>query len=229
MSDLQGFLLQASIWVIPLLLAIPTHEAAHAWVARHYGDDTASKLGRVTFNPIKHVDMFGTILLPGLLILVSAPFIFGYAKPVPVNFSRLRNPKRDMIWVALAGPASNILLACIGAVLLHVAIVVPGIFGAWLQTTLSLLVQLNIVLAVFNMLPVLPLDGGRVLTGLLPLNLARAFARTERYGMVVLLGLIIILPLIASQIGVVFSPLAWVILPITDAIRTVIFTVFGLI
>lgn len=228
MSDLERILLQASIWVLPLILAIPMHEAAHAWVARYYGDDTAARLGRVTFNPIKHIDPFGTIVMPGLLILFGAPFIFGYAKPVPVNFGRLRNPKRDMIWVALAGPAVNLFLACVGAVLLHVAFLVPGTFGEWLQLTLYLVVRLNIVLAVFNMLPILPLDGGRVLTGVLPLNLARQFARTERYGMLILLGLIFVLPLIGSQIGVFLSPLAWVLLPIVEAIEALVMIVFGL-
>lgn len=224
----SSIVLQASVWVIPVLFAITLHEAAHGWVAKRLGDDTADRLGRVTFNPIKHVDLFGTIILPALLIFLKAPFIFGYAKPVPVNFARLNNPKRDMIWVAAAGPIANILMACIAAVLLHTTPLFSGLFANWWTETLINGVQLNVMLAVFNMLPLLPLDGGRVLTGLLPRSLAMRFARTERYGMVLLIGLIFVLPLILSQLGVLFNPLAYILLPPVNAVLWVIASIFGL-
>lgn len=224
----SSIVLQISVWVIPVLFAITLHEAAHGWVAKRLGDDTADRLGRVTFNPIKHVDLFGTIILPALLIFFKAPFIFGYAKPVPVNFARLRNPKRDMIWVAAAGPIANILMACVAAMLLHVTPIFPDAFANWWAETLINGVQLNVMLAVFNMLPLLPLDGGRVLTGLLPRPAAIRFARTERYGMMVLIGLIFVLPLILNQVGVFFNPLAYILLPPVNAVLWVIATIFGL-
>src|SRR5579864_4858389 len=127
-----------SVWVLPVLLAITFHEGAHALVARLRGDDTAARLGRVTLNPLKHIDPFGTVLLPGLLLLMRAPFLFGYAKPVPVNFGRLRNPKRDMIWVAAAGPATNVVLALVSGWLAHVTPYLPSTAGAWaLQNLLN--------------------------------------------------------------------------------------------
>jgi Zn-dependent protease len=202
MSESVGqFLYTASVWIIPVVIAITFHEVAHGWVADKLGDDTARRMGRVNFNPLRHVDRFGTIILPGLLILLSAPFVFGYAKPVPVNFGRLNNPMRDMIWVALAGPAMNILLAIGAAILFHTTLWFPFWFGEWLADTLRNMLLINVVLAVFNMLPLPPLDGGRVLTGLLPRSLAYRFARIERFGMLILIGLLFILPMVGSMLG----------------------------
>src|SRR5215207_5165203 len=168
-----------SLWLLPVLIAITFHEAAHAFVARSLGDDTASRLGRVTLNPLKHIDLVGTILLPGLLLLARSPFLFGYAKPVPVNFGNLRHPRRDMIIVAIAGPVTNLLLATLAAFGLRFGHHLPPTVQDWVLRNLLNALSLNVLLAVFNMLPILPLDGGRVLRGLLPRPLASAFARLE--------------------------------------------------
>ena len=227
MNPETSIVFQLSIWVIPVLLAITLHEAAHGLAARLLGDDTAYRMGRVTLNPIKHIDLFGTIILPALLILTTS-FVFGYAKPVPVNFAKLRKPKRDMFWVAAAGPAANILMALIAGLLLFATPIMPEGFDKWWIEMLSVGIHLNIILAVFNMLPVLPLDGGRMLVGVLPRPYAMLFARTERYGFLALLALILILPLIAQQFGVFFHPLAWILMPIVDWIFELLLTVLGL-
>src|SRR6185295_1437675 len=143
-----------SIWLLPVLIAITFHEAAHGYVARFLGDDTASRLGRVSLNPLRHIDPFGTILLPALLLLARSPFLFGYAKPVPVNFRALRNPRRDMIWVALAGPAMNIALAVLAGLLYHGVDLLPHGVADWAAENLVNTLQINVVLAVFNMLPI---------------------------------------------------------------------------
>jgi len=224
---LSDTLYSVSVWVIPLIVAITFHEAAHGWVADRLGDDTARRRGRVTFNPIRHVDTFGTLVLPGLLILFGSPFVFGYAKPVPVNFARLRRPRRDMVWVALAGPGTNLVLALTSGALIHLTPYFSPWLGGWLVDNLERSLIINVVLAVFNMLPLPPLDGGRVLTGLLPPALARPFARIERYGMLLLIGLIFILPMIGQQIGVDLNVLTWVLgAPIEWVLRLVL-TVTG--
>ena len=161
-----------SVWVLPLLIAITFHEAAHAFVAYRLGDNTAKQLGRVSFNPIKHIDPFGTVILPGILLLSHSPFLFGYAKPVPVNFRNLNHPRLDMAWVALAGPATNILLALAAALAFHVLPLVPPNAAQWIADNLKNAFLINIVLAIFNMMPIPPLDGGRVAVGLLPQVLA---------------------------------------------------------
>ncbi|WP_374651642.1 site-2 protease family protein [Dongia sp.] len=218
----------ATTWALPVLLAITLHEASHAFVAWRLGDDTAYLQGRVTFNPLKHVDPIGTILLPGFLLLSGSGFLFGYAKPVPVNFRRFKNFRRDSALVALAGPGSNLILAFISAGLIHVAVLAPDWFAEWAVQTLVNSLRLNVMLALFNMLPLLPLDGGRVLGGLLPPALARPFYRTERYGMLILLGLIFALPIIGRQLGRDVDILGWILGPASDYLLHLVANLTGL-
>jgi Zn-dependent protease len=190
-----------SVWVLPLVIAITFHEAAHGFVAHHFGDNTAWERGRVSFNPLKHIDPFGTLVLPAVLLLSHSPFLFGYAKPVPVNFRGLRNPRIDMVWVALAGPATNILLALGAAAAFHLIDLAPANAAQWVADNLKNALVINVVLAIFNMLPIPPLDGGRVAVGLLPNVLAVPLSRLEPFGMLILIGFLIILPMAGSQLG----------------------------
>ena len=192
----------ASTWVIPVLLAITLHEAAHGFVAHHFGDDTAWQLGRVSLNPLRHIDPFGTLVLPALLLLSHAPFLFGYAKAVPVKFAQLRNPRRDMIWVAAAGPGMNLALAIAAALLLHAVPLLPAGIDHWFLRNLVNAININVLLAVFNLIPIPPLDGGRVAVGLLPNVLALPLARLEPYGIWIVIGALFLLPTIAAQMGV---------------------------
>ena len=190
-----------STWVLPVLLAITLHEAAHGFVAHHFGDDTAWQLGRVSLNPLRHIDPFGTLFLPALLLLTHAPFLFGYAKPVPVKFGQLRNPRRDMIWVAAAGPVMNLALATAAALLLHTLdFLPPGI--QWVLRNLVNAISINVILAVFNLIPLPPLDGGQVAVGILPDVLAAPLARLAPYGMWIVIGALFLLPILAAQVGV---------------------------
>jgi Zn-dependent protease len=200
-SPLNISLYTISVWVLPLLIAITFHEAAHGFVAYRLGDKTAWQLGRVSFNPLKHIDPFGTVVLPAVLLLSQSPFLFGYAKPVPVNFRNLNHPRLDMVWVALAGPATNIILALVAALAFHALPFAPPDSAQWIADNLKNAFLINIVLAIFNMLPIPPLDGGRVAVGLLPRALAEPLARLEPYGMLILIGLLILLPLLGSQLG----------------------------
>jgi Zn-dependent protease len=216
-----------SIWLLPVLFAVTFHEAAHGYVARFLGDDTASRLGRVSLNPLRHIDPFGTILLPGLLLFARSPFLFGYAKPVPVNFRALRNPRIGMVLVAAAGPAMNVGLAIIAALAFHLVIYLPATMAQWVALNLKNALIINIVLAVFNLFPLPPLDGGRIAVGLLPNVLARQLARLEPYGMMILIGLLIFLPLVGSQFGLDLNFVSDVISSLTDTVIRAILRLTG--
>lgn len=228
MFDIDAILFAVSVWALPVIVAITFHEAAHGFVARMRGDDTAYRLGRVTFNPIAHVDPVGTFLIPGALLLLGAPFLFGYAKPVPVQFSRLTNPRWDMILVALAGPGVNILLAFVSALLFHLVVFAPDVASEWLAANLRNSIVINLVLAVFNMLPIPPLDGGRVAVGLLPYRLALPLARLERVGFLIIVGLLFILPLLGREFGLELNFLAWIIGSGVSVLFDVVVTLAGL-
>ena len=210
--SLEEFLYQLSVWALPLLLAVGCHEAAHGWAAWKLGDDTARRLGRVTLNPVRHIDPFGTLLLPGLLLLSGAPFLIGYAKPVPVAFGRLRPVRLGMALVAVAGPAANLALCVLSLVVLQALGWAPDFPGRdWVAETARKSVILNTVLAVFNMLPVPPLDGGRILTALLPARIASRLARLERGGIVLILLVLFVLPWLLSRAGIGFNPADWLL------------------
>lgn len=205
------WLIDMSAWVLPILLAITLHEAAHGWMAERFGDDTARILGRVTFNPIKHIDRFGTVILPGMLALAQSPVLFGYAKPVPVDFRRLHPHRLGMFMVAFAGPGINLILAFIGGLLLHVDQLVTPENAPWIFMNLYRFIMINCVLAVFNMLPILPLDGGRVVASFLHGKALELFSRFERWGILIVLGLALIpallgYPIVQEAIGI---PIFW--------------------
>ena len=189
--DIQNLIQTVLIYALPVLFAITVHEAAHGYAARHFGDNTAYMLGRITLNPLKHIDPIGTILMPIMLYFAtSGAFLFGYAKPVPVNFGHLRNPKRDMVWVALAGPASNFVQAIVWAVVM-ITLVGTGMDERFFLEMARAGVLVNLVMWAFNLFPVPPLDGGRILVGLLPWKQAQMVSRLEPYGFFIVMGLVI--------------------------------------
>ncbi|HAI67941.1 MAG TPA: site-2 protease family protein [Gammaproteobacteria bacterium] len=183
---------QISIWALPILFAITAHEAAHAWVAFKLGDSTAYREGRVTLNPIKHIDLIGTVILPLLMVVISG-FVFGWAKPVPVNFRQLRQPRRDMALVALAGPSANLLMAIIWVIVAKLGLLLTGEFeqAIFLVYMGSAGILINLILMILNLLPILPLDGGRVLHSALPRELAISFGRLEPFGLIILVILLV--------------------------------------
>ena len=178
------------VWAVPVLLAITVHEVAHGWVALRYGDTTAKQAGRLTLNPIKHVDAIGTILVPGLLLAMGSGFLFGWAKPVPVNFMRLNNPKRDMVYVAIAGPATNLIMAFIWGLAGYVAQFLPNAVAEPLVLMSVAGIFINAILMLVNLIPLPPLDGGRVAVGLLPNKLAHAYSKLEPYGLFIMIALL---------------------------------------
>src|SRR6056300_1133003 len=211
LSPIQYF----TISIIPVLLAITVHEAAHGYAAKHFGDKTAYYLGRITLNPIKHIDPLGTLVIPGMLLLLSAPFLFGWAKPVPVNFSNLNNPKKDMFWVALAGPAANFFMAIFWTILLARINLFPDDAELFMRVMCLAGIQINIVLMVLNLLPIPPLDGGRIAVSVLPYPWSSYIAGLERYGFFILIFL-----LITGLLGQILMPLVMFS-------QSIIFGIFG--
>ncbi len=208
-GHLANMITTATTWIMPVIFAVTFHEAAHGIVANQLGDDTALRAGRVTLNPLKHIDPLGTVLLPALLLLTSG-FLFGYAKPVPVNFGRLRPLRLGMVLVAIAGPATNVVLAIVSSLLFFGVPLVPATGAEWVARNLVNSLQINAVLCVFNLLPLPPLDGGRVAVGLLPRPLALPLARLEPYGMMILMGLFL-LAYVSARTGLGINPLGWLI------------------
>ena len=205
-------LLTIVIAAVPAIAAITLHEAAHGYAALALGDDTARRMGRLSVNPVRHIDPVGTLLLPGALILGQlltvgrVVFLFGWAKPVPVAAWRFRNPRQGMAWVAAAGPAANFVLAWLGALAMHAAPLLPEAPAAVLDAGLQSFILVNLVLGLFNLLPIPPLDGGRIMVGILPLRMAEAWARMERGGIVVVLLLVFLMPRLLAEFGIRFDP-----------------------
>jgi len=223
---------QISAWVVPVLLAITVHETAHGWVARRFGDKTAEMLGRLTLNPIKHIDPVGTILVPAMMLLLPGGFVFGWAKPVPVDWRNFKHPKQDMAWVAAAGPASNLLMALAWALAARVALGLSA--DNWIALPLLFMgvagIFINTILMVLNLLPLPPLDGGRVLTGLLPAPYAYQFARIEPYGFFILVAL-----LVTGVLGIAMWPVVKLFLQLMASVagmkpgylETILFVLMG--
>lgn len=228
MGSIGNLIYGLSVWIVPLLLAITLHEAAHGYAALKLGDDTAQRMGRVSLNPLRHIDPVGTVAMPLILLALSGgSLMFGYARPVPVAFHRLRNPRIDMVKVAAAGPLCNLLQAWLAAVLLHAAAGPLGMVDSWLAEVLGVAIYFNALLAVFNMLPLPPLDGGRVAVGLLPDSLAAPLARLERHGFAVLLGLFFVLPWVGAQLGRNWSVFQALIAPAAREVSRLVLILAG--
>ena len=223
--DVPTLLYNVSVWTLPVLLAITLHEAAHAWVAWQCGDDTGRLLGRVSLDPRRHIDPFGTILLPGILLLLHAPFLFGYARPVPVDTRRLRRPRRDMMLVAAAGPAANLAQAIVALVLLRIVNEFDG--TGWFAANFSRMAVFNIGLAVFNLLPIPPLDGAHIAIGLLPRNLSQQMKALMPQGMVILIGLVVVLPSLGHKLGIDLDVVGQVMRGITRPVTDALVWLFG--
>ncbi len=203
-----------AIYALPVLFAITVHEAAHGYAAKYFGDMTAYKAGRISLNPIRHIDLFGTIILPALTLALGG-ILFGWAKPVPVDFSRLRNPKKDMLWVAAAGPASNFVMAIIWVFVFKFSMSAPESIAYPLAMMAKAGISINIVLMVLNLLPLPPLDGGRIAVSLLPMQYAMKFAQLERYGFIILIALM-------------FSGvLSQILNPLINVVYALIYSLFG--
>lgn len=207
------------VWALPVLFAVTVHEVAHGWVALKLGDRTAQMMGRLTLNPVKHIDPLGTVLVPGLLLVVGASFIFGWAKPVPVTFQNLRKPKSDMVWVALAGPMANLIMAIIWAAIAKLGL---GLYQSGFGMGEAMLymgvagIQINAMLMLLNLLPLPPLDGGRILVGLLPGPLSWRVSQIEPYGFFILVGLL--------YLGVI----SMILYPLMNGFVSILFTLFGI-
>ena len=219
----QNIVFEIAVWLVPLVIAIVFHEVAHGLVARRLGDPTAESKGRLSLNPIKHIDPFGTVILPMLLALSHAP-MFGWAKTVPVNYSRLNSPRRDMVLVALAGPGMNLILALVGTAILAATVEAKTGVGAFIAANALNFVAINIFLAIFNLLPVPPFDGGHVVEGLLPPGPAQSFRKLGRYSLLVLVLLLLVLPTLSPRANVV----ARIVSPIVDQVTRIILAIFGL-
>ena len=220
--DIANLIQTVAIYALPVLFAITVHEAAHGYAARHFGDNTAYVLGRITLNPIKHIDPVGTILMPLMLYFAtSGAFLFGYAKPVPVRFGNLRNPKRDMVWVALAGPGANLAMA-LGWGILYYLLIGMGVDERFFLTMCKAGITVNLVMFAFNLFPLPPLDGGRILVGLLPYKQAELVSRVEPWGFFVVMGLVVmgivdklwmrpVMAVTETVLGLLLSPLAFLV------------------